>query len=233
VRFGTRHAWLIVALLVLAVAVPAAAEKFSPGALRLAPNTTSSATTLVINGSFEQEPGARLKAYNVDIARGFKFDPHAVPERCTVAQAQSFTCPDGSLIGAGTADVTIADQAATFDVQFFLLPPQRHGDIAGLVLSVHQSGSTAGFALIGRMVRLKRGPFGLELRFADAAKQLPTDLTVQLNRVRAKVGKQRSGRTLLTTPKTCTKKGWPFRLVVSYSTGTEDYTGAAPCKNEG
>jgi hypothetical protein len=216
------------ALLLLAAA-PAAGEEFKPGSLRLTPNTTHSASKLVVNAGFDQEPGAQLKAYNVDIARGFRFDPHAVEKRCSVQQAQASTCPAASRIGSGSAKVTIAGKRSTFGVDFYLTPPQRHGDIAGLVLSVHQAGTANGFALIGRMVRLAHGPYGLELRFADAGKQLPAGLDVQLNRIHAKIGAHHGRHSLLATPRTCTKAGWPFRLFVAYSTGTETYSGPAAC----
>jgi hypothetical protein len=225
-------AWLILVVL-LAAAVPATAERFEPGSLRLNPNTTRTATTLMINAGFDQPAGAQLEAYNVDIARGFRFDPRAVAKRCSVAQARSSSCPAGSRIGAGNADVTIGGNPARFAVDFYLTPAQKRGDIAGLVLSVHQEGSDQGFALVGRMVRVKRGPYGLELQFADAAKQLPTGVVVQLNHIHAHVGAHRRGHSLLTTPKTCSAKGWPFRLVVAYSTGTETYSGPAACSSKG
>jgi hypothetical protein len=223
---------IVVVALLLAAAVPATAERFKPGSLRLQPDTTSSATILLINAGFGQPAGAQLEAYNVDIARGFRFDPKAVAKRCTVAQARSSSCPAASRIGSGNADVTIGGNPATFAVDFYLTPAQQRGDIAGLVLSVHQEGSNQGFALVGRLVRLKRGPFGLELRFADAAKQLPPGVVVQLNHIQAQVGAHRGGHSLLTTPRKCRAKGWPFRLVVAYSTGTETYSGPAACSTK-
>jgi hypothetical protein len=233
-RRRSRRLALAVAALLLATVAAAGAEHFTPGSLRLTPNKTRSATTLVIDAAFAQQPGAQLEAYNVDIARGFRFDPRAVARRCSVAQARSSTCPAASRIGSGSAEVSVSGQgasngAATFGVDFYLVPPQRHGDLAGLVLAVGPKGSGGGFALIGRMVRLKRGPFGLELRFADAGKQLPQGFTVQLNHIQAHIGAQHRGHHLLTTPSTCRPKGWPFRLVVAYSTGTETYSGPAAC----
>ncbi len=215
--------------LLLIAAVPAAGEKFKPGSLRLTPDTTHAASKLVVNAGFDQKAGARLRAYNVDIARGFRFDPRAVAKRCTIQQAQSSTCPAASRIGSGSSKVTIAGKRSTFGVDFYLTPPQQHGDIAGLVLSVHQAGSANGFSLIGRMVRLRHGPYGLELRFADAGRQLPPNIDVQLNRIHATIGARRAGHSLLTTPRTCSGNGWPFRLIVAYSTGTETYSGPAAC----
>jgi hypothetical protein len=213
----------------LVAAAPAGAEHFKPGSLRLDPNTTSSASALVVNAGFDQNPGAQLEAYNVDIARGFRFDPRAVAGRCTVDQAHSSSCPGSSRIGTGSAAVSVGGQLSTFRVDFYLTDPQRQGDIAGLVLAVRQPGGTAGFALVGRLVRLKHGPYGLELRFADAAKQLPAGSTVQLNHIQARIGAHRGRHSLLTTPRRCRGKGWPFRLVVAYSTGTETYSGPASC----
>jgi hypothetical protein len=228
-RFRSAAVAAAVLLLAVAVAAPAGAEHFKPGSLRLKPNTTNTASTLVINGSFDQEPGAQLEAYNVDIARGFHFDPHAVAGRCTIEQAHSSSCPADSRIGSGRADVSVAGGRSTFLVDFYLTRPQQKGDISGLVLDVHQEGNANGFALVGRMVRLAHGPFGLELRFADTADELPAGFSVQLNKIHAHIGAQRKGHSLLTTPSKCTSKGWPFRLVVKYSTGTETYRGPARC----
>ena len=222
-------AWVTTLAAVLLAAATAGADHFKPGSLRLTPNKTKSASTLSINASFDQKPGAQLQAYNVDIARGFRFDPRAVAGRCTLAQARSSNCPANSRIGGGSGSVSVGGSSSTFALDFFLLPPQRHGDIAGLALAVHQQGSAVGFTLVGRLVRLAHGPYGLELRFANTANELPKGLTVQLNQVHAQIGARRKRHSLLTTPATCRGKGWPFRLVVSYSTGTENYTGPARC----
>src|SRR3954451_2635630 len=93
--------------LLLVAAAPAAGEKFKPGSLRLTPNTTHSASKLVVNAGFDQKPAARLQAYNVDIARGFRFAPRAVPRRCSVQQTDSASCHAASRIGSDSAKVTI------------------------------------------------------------------------------------------------------------------------------
>src|SRR3954471_13778655 len=98
-----RPASAAVAVLLLAIAAPAGAQHFKPGSLRLDPPTTSSASTLIINAGFDQESGAQLEAYNVDIARRFHLDPRAVAGRCTIEQAHSSSCPASSRIGSGRA----------------------------------------------------------------------------------------------------------------------------------
>jgi hypothetical protein len=182
----------------------------------------------------------------VDIARGYRFDPRAVRKTCTLAEARASSCPAASKIGGGGGHVTVfppsgQPQELSLGIDFFLTPPQRPHDLAGLVLAAHEPGSGLTFNLVGEMVRVPRGRYGLELRFADTAAELPSNITVQLHRVNVRFGTQRrvtvgSGRHrrrvtyhLLTNPPTCGRRGWPFLLTVSYTTGTEKYAAYGRC----
>jgi hypothetical protein len=81
----------------------------------------------------------------------------------------------------------------------------------------------------------------LELRFANTAAELPSGVTVQLHRVDVHFGTQRTVTSgngadrkrvtyhLLTNPTVCPRGGWPFLLSVTYSTGTEKYSGHGAC----
>jgi hypothetical protein len=238
------------ALLVLAVSAVAAAavqaEQLPPGSVRVLPARTGAPAKITWHASFDQPPAAQLQAYNVDIARGYQFDPRAVRKPCTLAQARASHCPAASKIGGGGGQVTVfpptgQPQELKLAIEFFLTAPQKPHDLAGLVLAAGEPGSGLTFNLIGRMVRVPRGRYGLELRFADTAAELPTNITVQLHRVNVSFGTQRSVTVgtgaqrrhvtyhLLTNPSSCGPRGWPFLLTVSYTTGTEKYAARGNC----
>jgi hypothetical protein len=233
-------------LVTLTSAAAAAAEVLAPGSLKASPARPGSPSHLVVNASFDQPPGAQLEAYNVDIARGYRFEPRAAAGRCTVAQARAATCPTNSKIGSGTGRLSVKGstlQRTQFVVAiaFYLMRPQRPGDIAGLVLAGREPESGVHFALLGRLLRRRHSRYGLELRFAHTARELPSGFHVQLRRVHVEFGTQRTvvrrqggqakGVTyhLLTNPRVCPSAGWPFLLTVTYSTGPERYTARAAC----
>jgi len=242
--------WRRIALLVTAVCAVGAgavqAENLPPGSVRVLPARPSAPATLAWHASFAQPPAAQLQAYNVDIARGYKFDPRAVRETCTLDQARASSCPAASKIGAGSGQVTVfppsgPPQELALGIKFFLTAPQQPHDLSGLVLAAHEPTSGLTFNLIGRMVRVAHGRYGLELRFEDTSAELPSNINVQLHRVNVRFGTQRSTTVgagkhrrrvtyhLLTNPPTCGKRGWPFLLTVSYTTGTEKYAAYGRC----
>jgi len=244
----TRRVCVFASVVAASLSATAAwAEVLAPGSLRALPARAGSPSSLVVNASFDQPPGAELQAYNVDIARGFRFDPRAAGARCTVRRARSGTCPASSKIGGGVGRLSV--KSATLprtrfvvDIAFYLMRPQRRGDIAGLVLAGREPASGVRFALLGRLVGLRHGRYGLELRFAHTARELPSGFQVQLRRVHVRFGTDRTvllrhgGQTkpvtyhLLTNPRACSASGWPFLLTVTYSTGPERYTTRAACK---
>jgi hypothetical protein len=222
------------------------AEKLPPGSVRVLPARVGAPATLAWHASFDQPPAAQLQAYNVDIARGYRFDPRAVRKTCTLEQARASRCPAASKIGAGGGQVTVfppsgPPQELALGIKFFMTAPQRRHDLAGLVLAAHEPVSGLTFNLVGRIVTVPRGRYGLELRFTDTAAELPSNITVQLHRVNVRFGAQRSATVgagrhhsrvtyhLLTNPPTCGRRGWPFLLTVSYTTGTEKYAAYARC----
>jgi len=233
-------------LVTLAFAGAAAAEVLAPGSLKASPSRAGSPSRLVVNASFDQPPGAELEGYNVDIARGYRFEPRAAAGRCTVAQARAGACPASSKIGSGTGRLavkgaTLGRTQFVVAIAFYMMRPQRPGDIAGLVLAGRDPRSGVHFALLGRLVRRRHGRYGLELRFAHTARELPAGFQVQLRRVHVEFGTQRTvvrrqgGQAkpvtyhLLTNPGACPAAGWPFLLTVTYSTGPERYTARAAC----
>jgi hypothetical protein len=230
----------------LASALTVRAEQLPPGSVRVAPPAAGSPANLRWTASFAQPHAAELQAYNVDIARGYRFDRRAAHGTCTVAQARHSTCPRNSRIGSGVGQVTVlapssAPREFSLTIDFFITPPQQRGDVAGLVLAAHEPQSGLTFALVGRIVPLRRGPYGLELRFANTAAELPSGITVQLHRVDVHFGTHRTVTRgvganrrrvtyhLLTNPTVCPRRGWPFLLTVRYSTGPENYSAYGAC----
>lgn len=237
----------LVALAVLVTATTVYAEQLPPGSVRITPKTVGSPATLRWTASFGQPTAAELQAYSVDIARGYRFDPRAVRGRCSLARARAGTCPRDSEMGSGQGRVTVVTgpsgkQDFALGISFFIMRPQRRGDIAGLVLAAHEGTPGITFDLIGRLVRLRHGPYGLELRFADTAAELPTGITVQLHQVNVHFGthrtvtrghgasRRRVAYTLLRNPMSCRGHRWPFLLTVRYSTGTERYSAYGACR---
>jgi hypothetical protein len=233
-----------VAVVGLATAIAAYAEQLPAGSVRVLPPAAGSPSTLRWSASFAQPAAAELQAYNVYIARGYRFDRRAAHGTCTVAQARSSACPRKSKIGGGVGQVTVLAPSAprrefSLTIAFFITAPQRRGDVAGLVLAGREPTSGLTFALVGRIVPLRRGPYGLELRFANTAAELPSGVTVQLHRVDVRFGTQRTvirGASrrrltyhLLTNPTVCPRRGWPFLLTVTYSTGPEKYSAYGAC----
>lgn len=243
---GWRRNALLVAAACAVTAASVQAEQLPPGSVRVLPPRPGAPATLTWHASFAQPPAAQLQAYNVDIARGYKFNPRAVRKTCTLAEARASSCPAASKIGGGGGQVTVfpasgPPQELTLGIKFFLIARQRPHDLAGLVLAAHEPKSGLTFNLVGRMVRLRARRYGLELRFADTAAELPSNITVQLHRVNVRFGAQRSVTVgagghrrrvtyhLLTNPPTCAKRGWPFLLTVAYTTGTEKYAAYGRC----
>jgi hypothetical protein len=236
---------VVAAVAATAMVVVAQADVLPPRSIRALPATSGAPSRLVVSASFAQPAGAELQDYNVYFARGFTFDPRAAAQRCTPRQAKSASCPATSKIGEGTGQVSVhraAPALAPFSIPitFYIMRPQRAGDIGGLVLAVRRGAIR--FALLGRLVHVRHGIYGLELRFANTARELPSGVQVQLDHVRVSFGSQRTVRLrrgatmrhvtyhLLRNPALCPRRGWPFLLAVGYSTGNEHYTTRVACK---
>ena len=242
---------LAATLAALAPAASAAAaehEQLPPGSVRVLPARAGAPATLLWRAAFKQPPAAQLQAYNVDIARGYRFDPRAARGTCTLAQARGSACPAAARIGSGHGHVMVfppsgPPQEVEIGIDFFIMAAQRDGDVAGLVLAAREPTSGLTFNLVGRMVRRAHGPYGLQLRVADTAAELPSNVKVQLHHVDVRFGTQRTVTVgtgaarhrvtyhLLTNPPTCARQGWPFLLTVAYTTGTETYAARGACRS--
>lgn len=196
------------------LAVPALAQ--IPGdPVKVDPSTAGKASHLIIDIRGAEDPKANGRAPQSAVlaaTAGFKFDPRARAERCSADKAKAFNCPGASKIGAGTADATVSNgvisQPVTADVEMFLAPAPKSGDLAGVVLQFRERSTGQRGSTTGRVVKAG-GTFGLEVRFEDlstANAAAPEGFTVRLDRLRADVGAARTEKVTVCC-KTVTKNG--------------------------
>lgn len=227
-----------------AAGVALAADKAPDGTVRAVPDIAGRASTLKLDASGST---AALKSDDTPskvvlaLTRGLGFDSRAVARRCTDSQASQNACPSSSRGGRGTADfhVTNATGMTVFtgraDIGVFLAPRSR-GDIGDVQVVVSAAGMTG--SAHGKLVRVARGPFGSELRFAiPMTKGVPMGFKVTVDRLRLSTGARRTisvrvrrrghrtrtvrrTYTLLRNPSRCpASHRLPVQLRATYSSG--------------
>ena len=188
-------------------AIPARAIETQHGA----PATVSLNTTF--GGS--SAPSGKLSSLELDLARGFHFDPRAAVT-CSATQARTGTCPADSAIGSGTGEIVVQGPylpQTTYDVStaIYLTAPTHPNDIAGVALDLTQTQSQLHAVILGRVVPLPTSSYSIALRFADASKALSTNYDLNLRRLALTLQASRtvSSQTyhLLTNPTPCTRQG--------------------------
>ena len=251
----SRNLLLLFLLSVCALPVVAApaAEPVPDGAVTLDPNVAGRPSAFVVDvdpreggGSSQETPSSIV----IGFQRGFAYDGRAVAGRCSARRAENGTCPRSSRIGGGTADGTFNAGALgsgnfTASIELFLARPQRSGDVADVIVEVKEPQSGRRGSGRGRLVRVRSGPFGYELRFdLSGAPSPPAGVTVEITRVRLRVGARRRvtvtrrvrGRpvtrtrryTLIRNPRTCTGE-WLIRLTAVYADREEARDATPPC----
>ncbi len=233
---------------VLAIAAAAhAADRAPAGTVRAIPDRAGSASKLVVHAD-GASAGLRSRQaprrVTLALARGFRFDPAAVSARCTDDQAKRGACPARSRISRGSAAYRLEGP----------LPPgaPSHGtaDLGGflalgtgrLQLVIRDRGTGTSVAARGRLVRIRRGPFGTELRAALPTLPLPLGLRVSIDRIELTAGAQRrvpiarhAARTrirhLVTNPPRCPRsRAWAAELRATYASGTEVRRASVACR---
>ena len=188
-------------------AIPARAIETQHGA----PATVSVNTTF--GGS--SAPSGKLSSLELDLARGFHFDPRAAVT-CSATQARTGTCPADSAIGSGTGEIVVQGPylpQTTYDVStaVYLTAPTHRDDIAGVALDLTQAQSQLHAVILGRVVPLPTSSYSIALRFADASQALSTNYDLNLRRLALTLQASRtvSSHTyhLLTNPTPCTRRG--------------------------
>jgi hypothetical protein len=163
-------------------------------------------------------------------------DPRSRAKRCSPAQARDSACPKASKIGFGSASgrasgtlVPGGEQDFTAEIEVFLAPSVRKGDIAGAVLQVTEMRSGFKGSVTGRIVRGGRSKlYGVKLRFDDFP-QYP-GVSLRVDHISLLAGARRKQHSLLTNPSKCRAGSWPFRIDVGYTLYSERSDLAAPCR---
>ena len=227
---------VIVVVAVVAVA-DAGARAASPLSVNETPLSAGAPAALFLRTTFSRSTHGELTAVEVDLARGFRFDPRAAGV-CSNAQAHAATCPVTSRIGRGAGTIVVQGRYLprtpyAVTATFYLAKPRHRGDIAGLVLDLHETESQLHATVLGRVVPIARGPYGIALRFADTGAQLPSGYTLSLLALTTLLQAHRTvsavGHDLLINPGSCTRHGWPVQLQIESGGQEQVYRSAASC----
>jgi hypothetical protein len=182
-----------------------------------------------------------LTAVELDLARGFHLDPRAAGV-CSDTQARAGACPQTSTVGRGRGTIVVAGRylpRTPYRVRatFYLAKARHTGDIAGAVLDFYESESQLHATVLGRVVALAHGPYGVALRFSDIGGELPSGYTLSLLQLTTVLQAQRmvavNKRTvtydLLTNPGACSRRGWPVQLLIESGGQPQIGHGTAAC----
>jgi hypothetical protein len=211
-------------------AIPARAIETQHGA----PTTVSLDTTF--GGS--SVPTGKLSTLELDLARGFHFDPRAAAT-CSATLARTGACPADSAIGSGTGEIVVQGPylpQTTYDVStaVYLTPPTHPDDIAGVALDLTQPQSQLHAVIFGRVVPLPTSSYSIALRFADASKALSTNYDLNVRRLALTLQASRTVSSqsyhLLTNATACTRRGWPLQLSITSAKNAWIYHGVASCR---
>jgi hypothetical protein len=233
----------VVVIVLLAVVAVAAARTSAASSLSVTetPLVARAPTALSLRTTFDQSTRGELSAVEVDLARGFRFDPRSAGV-CSNAQARAASCPLASIVGRGSGTIVVQGRYLprtpyAVEATFYLAKARRPDDIAGLVLDLYEPESQLNATIFGRVVSLPHGPYGIALRFAAANAQLPSgyDLSLlalstllQAHRT-AIVNNRDVAYDLLTNPGACTRGGWPVQLRIRSGGRLQGYRSTAAC----
>jgi hypothetical protein len=231
---------LIATFAVIAVAV--ARDLSSAGSLSDYRLEAGAPADVSFNTSFGRSLGGELHGLELDLPRGFAFDPRAA-RACSLRQARIDACSNDSRVGAGAGRIVVQGRylpRTTYDVKVavYLTAAPRHGDLAGMLFDVDEPQSQLSVSLLGSVTYSRSGPYGVRLRFSSDGHQHPGEYELTLSELQLALGARRTGATgaaynLLTNPRSCTAPGWPLSLTVSSSAGPRSFRVASPCQGHG
>jgi hypothetical protein len=230
---------LVLAGVAVAVARPARPSSVSASE---APSDAGAAAALSLRATLEPSANGELEGVEIDLARGFSLDPRAA-DTCSDAQARAGRCPQSSTVGRGAAAIVVQGTYLprthyAVGATLYLARPRHRGDIAGLVLDLYETESRLHATVLGRVVALTRGPYGLALRFSDTDAQLPSGYDLSLLKLSMLLQAARTvavnghpvTENLLTNPRACRRRGWPLRLLIESAHRSEAYEATAACR---
>jgi hypothetical protein len=233
-----RHWTLIAAVTLLALGGVALARSRASVSVRVLPAVAGAADHLSLNATLDGAVGGELRSYEIELARGFTFDSQGVMRLCRGRALRTDSCPSASGIGSGTGLIAVQGKYLprteyAVAVAVYLTPAQRRGDPAGVLLDLDEPQSSLDVALIGRVVRIPRGTYGLALRFSNTARELPSGFNLTLARLQAQLGSgvATGGRfhSLFTNPAACPRGGWPMAVVVDSGHRTRTFQASSGC----
>ncbi len=206
-----RRTTFVTAVLVLALAGSARAQDTTITA-SLMPNAAAAGSMLHVgvDGAAPELAGAVPESLIVDLQRGFALDLVAVRVRCDASHAPIGDCPEASRIGSGRAlahatGLINADIPATIEI--FLADRVQSGDLASVVLRVDAGDSSR--AVRARLLALRGGSFGYELRATGFAAAIPTfpGVVFSLRFLALDIGARRTVTTTVTKRMRVTRDG--------------------------
>lgn len=233
---------VIVGLAVIAVAL---AHDLTASSVSVSetPFEAGSPTALSLRTTFNRSTHGELTAVELDLARGFHFDPRSATV-CTDAQAHAGKCPGTSTVGRGKGTIVVAGKylprtSYAVGATFYLAAKRHPGDVAGLVLDLYETESQLHATMFGRVVTLPHGPYGLALRFSHTDTELPSGYNLSLLELATLLQADRTVAVnqhsvtynLLTNPDSCTKHGWPIQLLIESGGQPQIYHSNASCSS--
>jgi len=170
------------------------ADPAPSGTATAQPNTPSQPSHIVIDakGSSGGLGSSLPQGVTVAVYKGFVLDLQAVAERCSDAQAASFTCPADSQVASGSFSGTASGPG--FQTPFngtieAFLGPTRGGDLADVFVEVDVDGK---HGARGQLVAVSDPTFGYELRFDPLPQPtLPPGFSATVNQLTVNIGASR------------------------------------------
>jgi hypothetical protein len=225
----------VLAITLLTLACAATADAFPSAYLTFDPKTPGSGTLATLDMRLSRGWQAP-RTIALRIARGTKVDPGAVARRCTVARAAEDDCPNASRIGGGKADVSVTSDDSTIraDIDLYLAPERRSGDIAGVVMVVRAAGIEHAS---GRVFPLDAEDYprkGIQVTFEGVRRAFTASpsfvpvirhLNVHFGAHRTLDGERVD---LITNPTVCGPDGWPWTIGLE-DNGTNFFHGSVNC----
>jgi hypothetical protein len=210
----------LVVILVLTVSTVGVARKLhsSSQSVTETPLNAGAPTALSLRTTFDRSTHGELTAVELDLARGFQLDPLAA-DTCSDSQARAGSCPRTSTVGQGQGKIVVQGRYLprtpyAVSATFYLAKPRHSGDIAGLVLDLYETESKLHATMLGRVMALGHGPYGIALRFSHTDTELPAGYDLSLLQLTAVLQAHRSVYDLLTNPGSCKRRGWPVQLLI-------------------
>jgi hypothetical protein len=192
---GAQGALLALAAALCAFCPSASADPAPSGTATAQPNTPAQPSHIVIDakGSAGGVGASVPSGVTIAVYRAFKLDLDAVAERCTDAQASSFTCPPDSQVASGSVSGTASSagfqQPFSGTIEAFL-GPTRGGDLADVFVEVDVAGKHGGR---GQLVAVSDPTFGYELRFDPLPQaSLPPGFSATVNELSVNIGAMRT-----------------------------------------